>query len=182
MEIAALSEAVGKVRGCVCRAAHRGCGFQAARPRFSCESENFFVLQESFLCDSDYLRFCKKIFLIPRVRFLQIPDFIDFARKASCKHRSLANSAAVCQIQPQSGKFSRSLPNSAAPGGNLLYTSPKRHSVTNFGARLLKPREKIRDMEFLLLLAADIIDNMPVAHHNQAIAVRNRVPHVMSDH
>ena len=114
MEIAALSEAVGKVRGCVCRAAHRGCGFQAARPRFSCESENFFVLQESFLCDSDYLRFCKKIFLIPRVRFLQIPDFIDFARKASCKHRSLANSAAVCQIQPQSGKFSRSLPNSAA--------------------------------------------------------------------
>lgn len=100
MEIAALSEAVGKVRGCVCRAAHRGCGFQAARPRFSCESENFFVLQESFLCDSDYLRFCKKIFLIPRVRFLQIPDFIDFARKASCKHRSLANSAAVCQIQP----------------------------------------------------------------------------------
>ncbi len=166
MEIAALSEAVGKVRGCVCRAAHRGCGFQAARPRFSCESENFFVLQESFLCDSDYLRFCKKIFLIPRVRFLQIPDFIDFARKAliprvrflqipdfidfarkaSCKHRSLANSAAVCQIQPQSGKFSRSLPNSAAPGGNLLYTSPKRHSVTNFGARLLKPREKIRNM------------------------------------
>ncbi len=138
MEIAALSEAVGKVRGCVCRAAHRGCGFQAARPRFSCESENFFVLQESFLCDSDYLRFCKKIFLIPRVRFLQIPDFIDFARKASCKHRSLANSAAVCQIQPQSGKFSRSLPNSAA--------SPKRHSVTNFGARLLKPREKIRNM------------------------------------
>ena len=138
MEIAALSEAVGKVRGCVCRAAHRGCGFQAARPRFSCESENFFVLQESFLCDSDYLRFCKKI--------LQIPDFIDFARKASCKHRSLANSAAVCQIQPQSGKFSRSLPNSAAPGGNLLYTSPKRHSVTNFGARLLKPREKIRNM------------------------------------
>lgn len=100
MEIAALSEAVGKVRGCVCRAAHRGCGFQAARPRFSCESENFFVLQESFLCDSDYLRFCKKIFLIPRVRFLQIPDFIDFARKASCKHRSLPNSAAVCQIQP----------------------------------------------------------------------------------
>ena len=139
MEIAALSEAVGKVRGCVCRAAHRGCGFQAARPRFSCESENFFVLQESFLCDSDYLRFCKKIFLIPRVRFLQIPDFIDFARKASCKHRSLANSAAVCQIQPQSAK-------SAAPGGNLLYTSPKRHSVTNFGARLLKPREKIRNM------------------------------------
>ena len=175
MEIAALSEAVGKVRGCVCRAAHRGCGFQAARPRFSCESENFFVLQESFLCDSDYLRFCKKISLIPRVRFLQIPDFIDFARKASCKHRSPANSAAVCQIQPQSAK-------SAAPGGNLLYTSPKRHSVTNFGARLLKPREKIRNMEFLLLLAADIIDNMPVAHHNQAIAVRNRVPHVMSDH
>ena len=117
MEIAALSEAVGKVRGCVCRAAHRGCGFQAARPRFSCESENFFVLQESFLCDSDYLRFCKKIFLIPRVRFLQIPDFIDFARKASCKHRSPANSAAVCQIQPQSGKFSRSLPNQPRPAG-----------------------------------------------------------------
>ena len=23
---------------------------------------------------------------------------------------------------------------------------------------------------------------MPVAHHNQAVAVRNRVPHVMSDH
>ena len=110
MEIAALSEAVGKVgsdrtRGCGCRAAHRGCGFQAARPRFSCESENFFVLQESFLCDSDYLRFCKKIFLIPRVRFLQIPDFIDFARKASCKHRSLANSAAVCQIQPRTARI-----------------------------------------------------------------------------
>ena len=106
MEIASLSEAVGeagsdRTRGCDCRAARRGCGFQAARPRFSCESENFFVLQESFLCDSDYLRFCKKIFLIPRVRFLQIPDFIDFARKASCKHRSLANSAAVCQIQPR---------------------------------------------------------------------------------
>ena len=110
MEIAALSEAVGKVgsdrtRGCGCRAAHRGCGFQAARPRFSCESENFFVLQESFLCDSDYLRFCKKIFLIPRVRFLQIPDFIDFARKASCKHRSPANSAAVCQIQPRTARI-----------------------------------------------------------------------------
>lgn len=121
MEIAALSEAVGKVRGCVCRAAHRGCGFQAARPRFSCESENFFVLQESFLCDSDYLRFCKKISLIPRVRFLQIPDFIDFARKASCKHRSLPNSAAVWQIhpqsaksnQPQSAKFSRTRRESA---------------------------------------------------------------------
>lgn len=158
MEIAALSEAVGKVGS----DRTRGCGCRAAHPRFSCESENFFVLQESFLCNSDYLRFCKKISLIPRVRFLQIPDFIDFARKASCKHRSL--------------------PNSAAPGGNLLYASPKRHSVTNFGARLLKPCEKIRNMEFLLLLAADIIDNMPVAHHNQAIAVRNRVPHVMSDH
>lgn len=178
MEIAALSEAVGKVGS----DRTRGCGCRAEHPRFSCESENFFVLQESFLCDSDYLRFCKKIFLIPRVRFLQIPDFIDFARKASCKHRSLANSAAVWQIQPQSAKFNRSLANSAAPGGNLLYASPKRHPVTNFGARLLKPCEKIRNMEFLLLLAADIIDNMPVAHHNQAIAVRNRVPHVMSDH
>ena len=118
MEIAALSEAVGKVRGCVCRAAHRGCGFQAARPRFSCESENFFVLQESFLCDSDYLRFCKKIFLIPRVRFLQIPESPAFA---SCKfpislilQERLLASTAVWQIQPQSAKFSRSLANSAA--------------------------------------------------------------------
>ena len=155
MEIAALSEAVGKVGS----DRTRGCGCRAEHPRFSCESENFFVLQESFLCNSDYLRFCKKISLIPRVRFLQIPDFIDFARKASCKHRSPANSAAVWQIQPQSAKFSRSPANSAAvcqiqpqsaksaaPGGNLLYTSPKRHSVTNFGARLLKPREKIRNM------------------------------------
>lgn len=113
IEIAALSEAVGKVRGCVCRAARRGCGFQATHPRFSCESENFFVLQESFLCNSDYLRFCKKFSIIPRVRFLQIPDFIDFARKASCKHRSLANSAAVwqiksaavCQIQPRTARI-----------------------------------------------------------------------------
>ena len=101
MEIAVLSEAVGKVGS----DRTRGCGCRAEHPRFSCESENFFVLQESFLCDSDYLRFCKKISLIPRVRFLQIPDFIDFARKASCKHRSLANSAAVCQIQPRTARI-----------------------------------------------------------------------------
>lgn len=101
MEIAVLSEAVGKAGS----DRTRGCGCRAEHPRFSCESENFFVLQESFLCNSDYLRFCKKIFLIPRVRFLQIPDFIDFARKASCKHRSLANSAAVCQIQPRTARI-----------------------------------------------------------------------------
>ncbi len=96
MEIAALSEAVGKVGS----DRTRGCGCRAEHPRFSCESENFFVLQESFLCNSDYLRFCAF---------------------ASCKfpislilQERLLASTAVWQIQPQSAKFSRSLPNSAA--------------------------------------------------------------------
>ena len=102
MEIAALSEAVGKVRGCVCRAAHRGCGFQAARPRFSCESENFFVLQESFLCDSDYLRAsCKfPISLILQERLLASTAVWQIQPQSAKFSRSLANSAAVCQIQP----------------------------------------------------------------------------------
>ena len=47
------------------------------------------------------------------------------------------------------------------------------------------PGEEIhkgRDGEFFLLLTADIIDDLAVVHHNQAVADGNGIPHIVGDH